>query len=152
MYDDTKYDALKAIFKDNTILLIQETWLTEDEFIRRFKNHFPNSECISSNKMDNGEIRAGRPYGGVGICYHNNINCRIEYVSTVSKCICAVKIHINNISILLVNVYMPSTDNRDALDEYANILQEISSLCMKNIDQHIIIGGDWNADLDRNDG
>ena len=83
MYDDIKYDAIKTIFQDNTIMLIQETWLAENEFIRRFKNHFPNSECISANKMDNDNIRAGRPYGGVGICYHTNINCKIEYVSTV---------------------------------------------------------------------
>ena len=46
----------------NTFLLIQETWLSDVEFIRQFKLHFPGTECISTNKMDTGEIRAGRPY------------------------------------------------------------------------------------------
>ena len=151
-YDKIKYDAIKSIYKENTFLLIQETWLAEDEFIRQFKIDFPNSECISANKMDQYDIRAGRPYGGVGICHHSNIKCRIENLSTISKSICAQMLHIENISILLINVYMPSTDNRATLKEYTKILQEISGICIKSPTQHIILGGDWNADLSRNYG
>ena len=40
----------------------------------------------------------------------------------------------------------------EALDEYIGILQYISDLCIKTASQHIILGGDWNADLNRNDG
>lgn len=69
-YDSVKYDAVKSLFERCTFLLVQETWLAEKEFIRRFRNDFPNSECISANKMDLKEIGPGRPYGGVGICYH----------------------------------------------------------------------------------
>ena len=29
-YDKIKYDAIKSIYKENTFLLIQETWLAED--------------------------------------------------------------------------------------------------------------------------
>ena len=66
-YDDIKYDAVKSLFQTCTFLLVQETWLSEIEFIRRFKNDFPNSECISSNKMDLKNIGPGRRYGGVGV-------------------------------------------------------------------------------------
>ena len=151
-YDDIKYAAIKSIFKDNTLILIQETWLVEEEFIRQFKNDFPNSECISANKMDNNGISSGRRYGGVGICYHTNVKCKIENVATISKSICAIKIYIGGLCILLINVYMPSSDNRDALDEYAGILDEMRNLCINHDTQHIILGGDWNADLTRNDG
>ena len=120
--------------------------------MRQFKVHFPGTECISTNKMDTGEIRAGRPYGGVGICYHNDIKCKIENVASTSKCICALTICIGELCILLINVYMPSSDNRDDLDEYSNILDEINILCIKIATPHIIIGGDWNADLSRNYG
>ena len=51
-YDLVKYDAVKTLFERCTFLLLQETWLSEVEFIRRFKNDFPNSECTSANKMD----------------------------------------------------------------------------------------------------
>ena len=59
-YDDMKYDAIKSLFQKNTFLLIQETWLAEAEFIRLFKNDFPNSECISDNKMDLGGISSNK--------------------------------------------------------------------------------------------
>ena len=77
-YGKTKYDAIHEIFHKNTFLLIQETWLSDVEFMRQFKLHFPGTECISTNKMDTGEIRAGRPYGGVGICYHTDIKCTLH--------------------------------------------------------------------------
>ena len=47
---------------------------------------------------------------------------------------------------------MPSSDDADDLDVYSSILQEISSICVKNLTPMIIIGGDWNADPSRNDG
>ena len=74
-YSDRSYETVKTLFKNSTCLLIQETWLAETEFIAKFKNDFPKSECISANKMDNVVRKAGRPYGGVGICYHSNIKC-----------------------------------------------------------------------------
>ena len=151
-FNDTKCYAIEDIFKENTFLLIQETWLSDDEFIRRFKLKFENTECISTNKMDTGEIRAGRPHGGVAICYHTKIKCSTENITTVSKSICALKIFVGEICILLINVYMPCTNNRDDLDEYASILQEISSICIKISTPYIVIGGDWNADISRNDG
>ena len=151
-YDKIKYNAIKSIYKENTFLLIQETWLAEDEFIRQFKIDFPNSECISANKMEQDHFRAGRPYGGVGLCHHSNIKCKIENLNTTSRSICAQILNIENISILLINVYMPCTDNKASLKEYTKILQEISGICMKSPTQHIILGGDWNADLSRNDG
>ena len=151
-YDDKKYDAVKELFENSTLLFIQETWLAESEFIRKFKNDFPESDCISANKMENGGIGPGRRYSGVGICYHTNKKCKIENVNTISKSICALKTYIGDICLLLINVYMPCSDNRDALDEYASILQEINNLCINHATQHIIIGGDWNADPNRSDG
>ena len=130
-YDKIKYNTIKSLYKEDTLMLIQETWLFEEEFIRQFKIDFPNSECISANKMDLDDIRAGQPYEGVGICHHSNIKCKIENVSTTTKSICAQMLNIENISILLINVYMPSSDNTVALEEYSKILEEISNICIK---------------------
>ena len=47
---------------------------------------------------------------------------------------------------------MSSNDNRDSLDEYSVILQEISDIYAKSETDLLIIGGDWNADPTRNDG
>ena len=150
-FDATKYEFIKEIFPKCDFLLLQETWLTENEFTRRFKNEFPNSEIVVSSQMDLDGIKAGRPYGGVAICYHSNIKCKIEPIHTISKSICALKISLNQLSLLLVNVYMPCSDNFDAVEKYRTILEEISSLCIKSTTQHLILAGDWNADPRRHD-
>ena len=91
-YDSTKIDAVKDIFKNSSFMILQETWLTESEFTRRFKNDFPNGECFASSRMEQEEIRPGRPYGGVAICYHSNLRCQVENIPTESKSICVLKI------------------------------------------------------------
>ena len=151
-YDSTKIDAVKDIFKNSSFMILQETWLTESEFTRRFKNDFPNGECFASSRMEQEEIRPGRPYGGVAICYHSNLRCQVENIPTESKSICVLKISFHDLHILLVNVYMPSSDNTAALNMYDTILQEISIICNKYPTHSLILGGDWNADPSRNDG
>ena len=101
--------------------------------------------------MDLDGIKAGRPYGGVAICYHSNLKCRIEPIHTKSKNICALKISFDQFSILLANVYMPCSDNIDAIEKYRSILEEISAICFRSSTQHLILAGDWNADPSRND-
>ena len=134
-------------------MLLQETWLNDIVFIDKFKKHISQfSECISANKMDLVEYKRGRRYGGVSICYHSNTKNKVETIPTISKCICAQKISIDGIILLLINVYMPSSDKPDDLNTYANILQEISSICIKSLTPMIIIGGDWNSDPSRKDG
>ena len=151
-YDDSKHDAIDDCLKENTFMLIQETWTNAKEFTRMFKAKFRGSECISANKMDLVDIRPGRPHGGVSICYYPQANCKIENIATNSRRICAQMIKIDMISLLLINVYMPCTDNTVDLDEYSNVLQEISGICIKSLTSMVIIGGDWNADPSRNDG
>ena len=150
-FDTVKYESVKEIFPKCDFLLLQETWLTENEFIRRFKNEFSDSECISASQMDLDGIKPGRPYGGIAICYHTNLKCKIVPIQTISKSICAVKISIDQFSILLVNVYMPCSDDIDAIEKYKGILEEISSICFNSDTQHLILAGDWNADPNRND-
>ena len=150
-YNAAKYEITKDLFNKCDFLLLQETWLTEKEFIRKFKNDFPNSECISSSQMDLDEIKPGRPYGGVAICYHTKLKCIVENIPTKLKSICAIKISIGNLSILLVNTYMPCSEKSDAIAKYSEILREIGSLCMKSSTQYLILGGDYNADPSRND-
>ena len=101
--------------------------------------------------MDLDGIKPGRPYGGVAICYHTNLKCKVEPINTISKSICALKISIGQLNLLLVNVYMPCSDNTDAIEKYRSILDEISSICIKSETQHLILAGDWNADPCRQD-
>ena len=122
-FNDDKIAAIKYLFKNSTFLLLQETWLNEKEFVRKFKSEISEeSECISANKMDHVDFKRGRRYVGVSICHHSNIKCKVENIPTRSKCICVQKITIDDIILLLINVYMPSSDDADDLDVYSSIL------------------------------
>ena len=146
-FSDAKNIALRELFKESTFMLLQETWLNDNAFARKFKKDISKEGvCVSANKMDLSKK------GGVSICYHSTGGNRVETIPTKSNCICAQKILIDEISILLINVYMPCRDNIEDLDNYSIILQEISTICIKSLTPMIIIGGDWNADPSRNDG
>ena len=151
-YDDTKKDGIRELLEKCTFLLLQETWWNANEFVRQFKADFERTECISANTMDLTDINRGRAHGGVSICYRSNVKCKTETIPTSSKSICAKIITIEDMRLLLINVYMPCTNNIDSLEEYSNILREISSICIKSLTSMIVIGGDWNADPGRNDG
>ena len=49
-YDPVAYQTVKDIFSKCSFLLLQETWLHEQEFINKFKADFDDVECISANK------------------------------------------------------------------------------------------------------
>ena len=151
-YDDTKKEAIEKLLKECTFMLLQETWWNANEFVRKFKADFKGTECISANKMDLTDIKRGHGHGGVSICYRSNAKCKTETIPTSSRSICAKIINIEDMRLLLINVYMPCTNNIDALEEYENILREISSICIKSLTSMILIGGDWNAEPGRNDG
>ena len=69
--DPVAYQTVKDIFAKCSFLLLQETWLHEQEFINKFKTDFDDAECISANKFDLGGINADTTIrGGIGICYH----------------------------------------------------------------------------------
>ena len=153
-YDGVAADTIKDLMPTCSFLLLQETWKYEQEFIDQFKRDFKDYpyDCISVNKNDSRELRVGPIKSGISICYHSNTNCIIETIPTKSKCFCVQKIKIDQISLLIFNVYMPCSNDRESLDEYSNILNEISSICLLNNTDFIIMGGDWNADLSRTDG
>ena len=113
-YDRVAYETVKEIFPKCSFLLLQETWLYEQEFINRFKADFNDVECISANKYDLGDINTGTIRSGIGICYHTNITCTVETIPTNSKCYLAQKIKIGRISLLLMNVYMPCSSDSDS--------------------------------------
>ena len=65
-----------------------------------------------------------------------------------SNRVCGVIVKINDMNMLLANVYMPTDTDHDRQNhlEYTSILQEIMDM-RDNLDiQHIIVGGDFNTD------
>ena len=99
------------------------------------------------------ELTQGRPRGGTAILYHSNINAKIERVETDSDRLTAIVATIDAVSILLISVYMPWDEQRegDNLEEFIGVLNVIKNICLACDTNYIIIGGDLNCDLNRND-
>ena len=132
-------------------LLLQETWKFDYDFINTIKRDFQGYECIHTSGMDPSIPLNGRPYGGVGILFRSNLNCTTERIINISKRLYIMKVTTDNTSMLLFNIYMPNDMRRpgEELDEFCEILAEIKDTLSKYSPIYVIIGGDFNSDLSR---
>ena len=144
------YDYLKHLFKQNEIMLLQETWLYEFEH-REFVRVLPECQYVAVSAMEDANIgQVGRPYGGCAILYHRDLACSFNPISTMSKRVCAVTVEAENINLVLITVYMPCDDNTDEhFTIYGDVLYEISKIIDLYEGYDIIIGGDFNVDFSR---
>ena len=131
-------------------MLIQETWLYsfQENIITA---NLKNSTCFSTSGMNDNDVgRVGRPFGGLAIVWKQSLPFCIKPVPTISKRLCVVSMKLNDINLLLFSVYMPINDNsEDSLNDYENVLNEMSSIINLNEDCRILIGGDFNLDFVR---
>ena len=148
-----KHKTVVDLLEACDFLLLQEIWRYESIFINIIKKDFPGYECIvRSPNSEEDHIRKGRLNGGVGILYKSNINCKVEEVKSNSNRMCALRIVIDKVDIILINIYMPcDTGIVDGeLTEYNDVLIELRRLISCSGSQHVIIAGDLNTDLARN--
>ena len=149
-FKDRNFNYLKELFDKNDILFLQETWLYsfQDDII---KNVLPNSECCSVSGMKDDDVgRAGRPFGGSAIVWKNNLPLGVSPIKTNSSRVCAALAEISNNKFVIISVYMPCNDNSIAnINEFEEVLNEISSILDSNDDCQVLIGGDFNLDITR---
>ena len=129
---------------------MQETWLYifEDKLILKTLS---NSNCHTVSEMDERDVgRKGRPFGGCGIVWNNNLQANITPLMTKSQRFCAVTCIIDNVKCLFISVYMPVlSDSSESINKYCDILNEISSILFEYDDFKVVIGGDFNLDFKR---
>ena len=93
--------------------------------------------CYSgSSAMVESQALVGRPHGGTAILWRSNIGFKVTPISCESVRLSSVMLNINSlVSFLIVNVYMPCDERRtgDNLNEYLEILQEISCLIVASL-------------------
>ena len=80
------------------------------------------------------------------------MNCKIEELKCISNRLCGLKLLINEFEILIINVYMPCDPGlmEGNLNEYNDVLAELNQIILCSCSQHVIIGGDFNTDMGRN--
>jgi hypothetical protein len=98
--------------------------------------------------MNDNELIRGRPYGGCAILWKKSFKCKIEPVTCNLNRLCAVKMIINKITLLILNVYMPC-DANDNNTLYDDVLNEIDVVCNNANCNNIVVAGDFNTDFSR---
>ena len=146
-----KPEYVAKLLECNDFVFIQEHWLRNAQFHR--VNNIPcngNFDVMSHivSAMDDGELRAGRGFGGCAILWKSTLNCKVYPVQMTSSRICAVKLVLQQRTYLLFNVYMPC-DVRKNFSEYASILDETRNICQQLNVSNYVLGGDFNTSFSR---
>ena len=140
--------VIHELCTDNDIVLPQETLLW------RHNLHFINSihsDCYAGGctSVDSSErVVMGRPYGGLWILWRKPLGPFVTLKQYTERIICIeVK---GSTNLLLLNVYLPYDNNKcESLDNYMQILAEISAIIQNGSTQEVVIMGDFNADFKR---
>ena len=80
--------------------------------------------------------------------WHSSIKGKVEKLDCDKNRLCAALYTKDNITMLLVNVYMPC-DNNCHDDDFIDILNEVSLLIYRYNPSHVDFGGDMNVYLRR---
>ena len=152
-----KIDFIKDITDkyNPDVLLTQETWLIESRknaVLRSINDEYQADGVAAYHEND---LLIGRPKGGLGIMWKKTlgINCKYMVVPNTNRA-CALQVELNDNVLIVINVYMP-TDNYSKSHVNTEFLDTCDAIeifvqqCIKN-GKHVIIGGDLNIDMSRN--
>ena len=147
----TSLDELRMLCSFNDIIVLQETWLLDSEiqYLSIVDDMF-YSKGISS--MDTSvKIHQGRPHGGLGILWKKSLGENCNIVDMCDTRIMALDIKIDDISLLVVNIYMPcdTSENTELFQEYLSKIDLIFETCNT---PYIYVLGDFNANLQVKEG
>ena len=137
-------EYISALFNEVDILALQETWLMPNEL------HLPsvlhdNLDSYSISSMDISEgLIVGRPFGGLSFIWKKEISKFITIKTYDDSRILGLSLSFDAKSILVLNVYMPTT-SQDGEDEFSQYIGRLSSIIAESDEEHICIIGDLNA-------
>ena len=148
----TSIDELKDLCKVCDILLLQETWLFNEESSTLINI---NSDFyvynLSSMNTENGVI-TGRPYGGLAIMWRKTLAKFSHIVTYDCSRLLGIEINTGNFNLLIVNVYLPycAPSNTEEFQHYLGMIDSIMRECGSA--KHVMVMGDFNADPRRVNG
>ena len=73
----------------------------------------------------------------------------IDIINTNSDRVCAMRLTINYVDIILINVYMPCEGSETSTDEFTTQLSVIDDIIEQHQNCQITLGGDFNVDFSR---
>ena len=143
------YNTIAELIKVDSpdVMLLQEHWLTPANLSKFdiFTDYFSFGCSALSESVASG-ILIGRPYGGVITLIKNELRNSTQTIHCADRYV-LVKVH----NYVLANIYLPCTGTADRLSICQDVVNEIWSWCDKFTNYHLIVAGDFNVNLDKDD-
>ena len=136
---------LGKICESNDIILLQETTLCSHnlDMIGTIYPAFYAGGCSSVNSEE--FILTGRPHGGLTVLWRKTLGC--VKTKKYSDRIYGVELTGSD-KLVILNVYLPYDNNSfESLDNFRQILGEISAIIQDSNTNGVIVMGDFNADF-----
>jgi exonuclease III len=140
---------LKNLCTNHDFVLVQEHWYFRSELTTLESKLGVNIHGTSA--MSENALLCGRPFGGCAIVWEPTLACEITPIDSTLSRVCAVQVKSKDFDFILCNIYMPCDTVYDHVNiqEFNDVLDEVSRICHTCDSNHIIIGGDFNTDLTR---
>lgn len=126
-FNTLKFDYITSLLSKCTFLLIQEHWLS-DEQLNSLTCGSSNIAYTGISGFDRSDVLAGRPYGGCAILWQANLCAHVSPLIINSRRVCAARLSLNSVKILIVNVYMPCEVGDENIDEFVSVLTVIGEI------------------------
>jgi hypothetical protein len=146
---------LDMLCRDFDLIFLQEHWLlpANVNMLMNFNNLFSGVVISGCLDVEQFAHSGGRPYGGVGILWRRDLNCKCKVLGfdDSHRCI-VIKIDFGSCSLVCANVYLPTFNNTDSYEEdILSCFAFIESLFMLHADgqTNFVILGDCNFDCER---
>jgi len=131
--------------KSFDVVLLQELWLSPASLseLNKIAGSF---SCFSVSSMEdvcNSGLLKGRPFGGLAVLVKQELSkkCKLVYQSERALAVkCA--------DTIIVNVYFPCLSTKDSRDIVVELLGNLEDICFQSDYTKMLIGGDFNCDLD----
>ena len=140
-----KTNIIESLLNSCDVLCLQETLLNDDNY-SNLENLDNNFLTFHVPAIRNVETFTGRSSGGLAVLWRKSDNMKcVPYI--FSNRIMGIKIELNNIVYLLLNIYcFCDYGNLESLLQYKSLLADLSNICTSESFNEIIITGDMNAD------
>ena len=138
--------VVNKLCSENDIVLLQETWLYNDNLnvLNSLHHNFNGFGISSMNSTD--RLISGRPHGGIAFLWKNVLSHCVEIVKYNNPRILGLQVSGANDNVLILNVYMPY-DCTYNYDEYINLLADVNAIVQNANTCSVLVVGDFNADF-----
>ena len=145
----SKVKHITELLANCEILLLQETWFLKSQ-LGTINQYFSDFNTCGISGMHENVLIQGRRYGGCSFLYKKSLSANVICIDMNSKRVCCIRLEMKSFVLYVFNVYFPcDTNNNEHLQDYNDVLSDISGCMIEHKIDYCVIAGDLNTDLSR---